>query len=133
MIIPQAFDHPAGVSFRFVSFRFVSFRFVSFRSVSFRFVGIDAGRPLVRGTSFWGFRTNVNSMLPRTHWAAWSIRQEGSTPVVIHQVAVVETLAESFRPRVCIVEDKGGTASRDARYFYAFSTRCPPSPMTFDF
>ena len=29
------------------------------RFVSFRFVGFDAGRPLLRGTSFWGFRTNV--------------------------------------------------------------------------
>ena len=36
--------------------------------------------------------------LPRIHWAAWSIRQEGSTPVVIHQVVVVETLAESRVP-----------------------------------
>ena len=55
------------------------------RFVSFRFVGFDAGRPLVSGTSFWGFRSNVpNQWLPRTHWAAWSIRQEGSTPVVIH-------------------------------------------------
>jgi hypothetical protein len=35
--------------------------------VSFRFVGFDAGRPLVRGTSFRGFRTNVpNQWLPRT-------------------------------------------------------------------
>ena len=29
------------------------------RFVSFRFVSFDAGRPLVSGTSFWGFRTNV--------------------------------------------------------------------------
>ena len=36
--------------------------------------------------------------MPRTHWADWSIRQEGSTPIVIHQVVVVETLAESRRP-----------------------------------
>ena len=32
------------------------------RFVSFRFVGFDAGRPLLRGTSFWGFRTNVSSL-----------------------------------------------------------------------
>ena len=32
---------------------------VSFRFVSFRFVEFDAGCPLVRGTSFGGFRTNV--------------------------------------------------------------------------
>ena len=55
------------------------------RFVSFRFVRSDAGRPLVRGTSFWGFRSNVPiQWLPRTHWADWPIRQEGSTPVVIH-------------------------------------------------
>ena len=34
-------------------------RFVSFRFVSFRFVLFDAGRPLLRGTSFWGFRTTA--------------------------------------------------------------------------
>ena len=57
------------------------------RSVSFRFVsvGFDAGRPLVSDTSFWGVRSNVPiQWLPRTHWADWPIRQEGSTPVVIH-------------------------------------------------
>ena len=32
---------------------------VSFRFVSFRFVLFDAGRPLLRGTSFWGFRTTA--------------------------------------------------------------------------
>ena len=59
---------------------------VPLRFVSFRFVGFDAGRPLVRGTSFWGFRTNVPiQWLPRTHWAIWSIRQEGSTPVLLSQ------------------------------------------------
>ena len=69
---------------------------VSFRFVSFCLMPVAQGRPLLRGTSFWGFRTNVPiQWLPRTHWAAWSIRQEGSTPVVIHQVVVVETLAES--------------------------------------
>ena len=67
------------------------------RFVSFRFVGFDAGRPLVRDTSFWGFRTNVPiQWLPRTHWAIWSMRQEGSTPVVIHQVVFVpSTLPET--------------------------------------
>ena len=40
----------------------------SFRFVSFRW--FDAGCLLVRGTSFWGFRTyNSNSMAPRTLWA----------------------------------------------------------------
>ena len=34
-------------------FQLVSFRFVSFRFFSFRW--FDAGRPLVRGTSFWEF------------------------------------------------------------------------------
>ena len=59
--------------------------------VSFRFKGFDAGRPLVRDTPFWGIRSNVQ-FNGCTHWADWSIRQEGSTPVVL----VRKT--QSFRP-----------------------------------
>ena len=33
---------------------------------------------------------------PRTHWADWSIRQEGSTPVIIHQVVAVEVAVETL-------------------------------------
>ena len=58
---------------------------------TFRFVGFDAGRPLVRDTPFWGIRSNVQ-FNGCTHWADWSIRQEGSTPVVL----VRKT--QSFRP-----------------------------------
>ena len=37
---------------------------------SFRFVGFDAGHPLVRGMSFWGFRSYCSNSMVASHCQA---------------------------------------------------------------